>query len=243
MPPPLTPFGRLIPLVDRSSAGYLRVPYLITLDSTAMDRFTQTLVDLQKSFIERGATSWVIDLRGNVGGNQWPMLAALSGVLGDGMHGSMTLPNGRNQSWGTKPGAAWAQQPDQVTYGDDAFRAPDTSTWRVAVLTDQRTASSAEAIAISFRGRPNTRSFGDATRGRSSANSMHSLSNGAVLALTVSVMMDRAGRSYGGPVVPDEVFSLPTPARDAPLPSETGSADPVLERALNWLATPRVAAR
>jgi hypothetical protein len=51
-----------------------------------------------------------------------------------------------------------------------------SSTWRekrtpkVAVLIDRRTGSSGEAIAIAFRGRPETRFFGDHTEGASIAN-------------------------------------------------------------------------
>jgi carboxyl-terminal processing protease len=56
--------------------------------------------------------------------------------------------------------------------------APDP---RVAMLQDGGTGSAGEAIAISFVGRPNTRSFGAASFGLSSANLNFSLSDGGDL--------------------------------------------------------------
>ena len=47
--------------------------------------------------------------------------------------------------------------------------------------------------------------FGAATAGLSTSNSLFSLSDGAVLALTVAVMADRTGRVYGDAIEPDEV--------------------------------------
>ena len=91
---------------------------------------------------------------------------------------------------------------------------------RVAVLTDALVASSGEAVAVSFRGRPNTRSFGGATCGLSTANSGFRLSDGATLQLTTALMADRNRAAYGVPIVPDETVS---------------SDGEVVQRAIAWL--------
>lgn len=91
---------------------------------------------------------------------------------------------------------------------------------RVAVLTDGLAASSGEAVVISFRRRPNTRSFGTATCGLSTANSTFPLSDRAMLFLTTAVMADRTQARYGDVIVADETI-----AGDAP----------VVERAVAWL--------
>jgi C-terminal processing protease CtpA/Prc len=90
----------------------------------------------------------------------------------------------------------------------------------VAVLTDIGVASSGESIAIAFRGRPNTRTFGTATCGLSSAIDTFLLTNGARLNVAVSVLADRTTRRYGGVVEPDERVSDPAQ---------------VVPRALAWL--------
>ena len=62
---------------------------------------------------------------------------------------------------------------------------------RVAVLTNQAVASSGEAIAVAFRGRPGTRTFGADTCGLPTANESYTLSDGATLFLTVAREADR----------------------------------------------------
>ena len=73
---------------------------------------------------------------------------------------------------------------------------------RVAVLIDGGTASSGEAVAIAFQRRPDTRSFGTATCGLSTANEQYTMSDGASLFLTVAVMADRTKFLYGAQIAP-----------------------------------------
>jgi hypothetical protein len=91
---------------------------------------------------------------------------------------------------------------------------------RVGVLIDCRVASSGEATAISFVGRPDTRFFGTPTRGLSTSNRGFALSDGATLVLTTSFMADRNLVKYGRPVMPDEII---------------GSPDEGTRRAIEWL--------
>lgn len=236
LPPPVTPSGKMLTSRIGLPVGYIRVPYLVSTDPATMAEFAQALVGVQRQMASDGAKAWVIDMRGNVGGNMWPMLAGLTGILGEGAMGTTVAPDGKRLTWGVSPGFAWANSEDQIAFGDESLIAPDTSRWKVAVLTDQRTASSGESVTISFKGRNDTRSFGDPTRGLSTANTLVPLSNGAILAITTSVMVDRNGQTYGGPVVPDEIFGLPAPSREDKHPSEVEGPDPVLNRALEWLS-------
>jgi hypothetical protein len=91
---------------------------------------------------------------------------------------------------------------------------------KVAVLIDGAVASSGEAVAIAFRGRPDTRAFGTSTCGLSTAVEQYPMSDGATLNLAISVMADRAKTKYGHAVAPDEVVSEPAQ---------------VVDRAVAWL--------
>ena len=73
----------------------------------------------------------------------------------------------------------------------------------VAILIDEFTASSAEAVVIAFKGRSKTHFFGMPTRGVPTANSPIKLSDGAVLNLTVAVDADRTRKSYDSKIPPD----------------------------------------
>ena len=82
---------------------------------------------------------------------------------------------------------------------------------------------------IAFRGRPDARSFGQPTRGLSTANASFQLSDGALLILTVSTMADRTGLLYGTRVAPDSLMSTRYP------PTRNPFDDQPLAAGMNWL--------
>jgi carboxyl-terminal processing protease len=187
------------------------IPTLVGGDDAAHQRYVdagaQGLVDAAPA-TTRG---WVVDLRGNHGGDMWPMLAALSPLLDEGRvmsfehaHGSVpvTLQDGAVADDGS------------VAATSGAGRVP--AGLPIAVLTDGMTGSSGEAAAIAFVGQEGVRSFGQPTYGFSTANQPITLIDGAVVNLTVAVDADRSGKRYGVPVEPDVVVDDAALAR-APL--------------------------
>ena len=151
------------------------------------------------------ADGWVVDLRGNAGGSMWPMLAvALPLLKGDGVLGAFITRDGTCTPWwarGRRVGAGrWASA---------RSRGPLRLPGPVAVLTDERTASSAEAVAVAFRGVSSARSYGAATRGFSTGNEAVLLPDGALLAITSCRFADRTGSLYGSPLTPDVAAADP----------------------------------
>ena len=153
---------------------------------------------------------WIIDVRGVGCCNMYGMIGGLVTVLGEGEFGAWVDPDRENITW-------WGYRQGQVTNaGYPYFYAwvhklitPDP---KVAVLTDCWVASSGEGVVISFRGRPNTRSFGTPTYGASTGYQSYTLSDGGTLGLIAWTMEDRNRTLYGGPVVPDEVIRDPAQA-------------------------------
>jgi hypothetical protein len=94
----------------------------------------------------------------------------------------------------------------------------------VAVLFGSGIGSSWEVMAISFVGRPRTRSFGGDSAGFSSANTSFRLSDDAVMVLTTAIDANRNGRTYGGALVLDEQ-----------VPGDQRRAGPVPGAAFAWL--------
>lgn len=151
------------------------------------------------------ADGWVVDLRGNSGGSMWPMLAVALPLLGgDGVIGAFVTRDGARTPW-------WARRRGVGTgrWASARGRGPLSLPGPVAVLTDARTASSAEAVAVAFRGVPGARSYGAATRGFSTGNETVRLPDGALLVITSCRFADRSGGAHGGPLPPD------VPAADA----------------------------
>jgi carboxyl-terminal processing protease len=132
-----------------------------------------------------GACGWIVDLRGHGGGDMWPGMLGLAGLLGPGPHGAFV---------GAKQREPWPRLPLTTPASDTP----------VAVLMGPRTGSSGEMIVIAFEGRAATRVFGEATAGLTTANAARPLSDGAVLAVTSAYVEDRTGRRYDGPIQPDE---------------------------------------
>lgn len=150
---------------------------------------------------------WIVDLRGNTGGNMWPMLLGMAPLLRIAVEGNETVG-----SFATAEGPSpWQSTPSGVSLGARVIVDLGAPGYRlkhlgapVAVLTGPRTASSGEASVLALRGRPQTRSFGEPTAGVSTANVVRPLVDGSSLVLTTSVMQDRNGRGDGRKIEPDQ---------------------------------------
>jgi C-terminal processing protease CtpA/Prc len=213
---------RAVVRAERLGIGYVSVPGYSGTDPAAAIAFAQSMQDSIASAIANGAgrCRWIVDLREDVGGNMWPMLGGLRPFLGDAGLGSFVNAEASQPLW---------HAGDQVNVPPTPALAGLESSY-VAVLTGPRTASSGEAVAISFRGRPRTRSFGLPTAGLSTANDGQLLPDGAMMLLTVAVEADRTGKRYGGKLDPDEEIAANNPRV---------VGDPQMTRAIEWLTSQR----
>ena len=63
--------------------GYLNVPAYSGGDATAARSFATKAHEQLAAAVDDAGCGWIVDLRGNTGGNMWPMLAGLKPFLGD----------------------------------------------------------------------------------------------------------------------------------------------------------------
>ncbi|HHA2915710.1 S41 family peptidase [Stenotrophomonas maltophilia] len=164
----------------------------------------QAIIDDQDNGSRCG---WIVDLRGNTGGNMWPMLLGVAPLLrvtpsADENVGSFAAAEGPSL-WQLTSSSVRLGDRVRIDLGGPGYLLKHPGA-PVAVLTGPRTASSGEATVLSFRGRPQTRSFGQPTSGLSTANVMRPLADGSALLLTTSVMRDRTGRGDGLKISPDQ---------------------------------------
>ncbi len=166
-------------------------------------RYTLPVLEFIKDNLDpRGV---VVDLRGNTGGNMYPMIAAVSPLLPDGV--VLRFKSRRR----TTPIWLEAVIQSQKIPSKFIFK---REILPIAVLTDGETASSGEATLLCFRGLENVRTFGAPTAGYASANQSHILSDGYLLAVTVSGDMARTGELFcDDPIAPD--VRTPEPLKDA----------------------------
>jgi carboxyl-terminal processing protease len=218
------PSGRRCSAVSTSmptmpaDVGYVKITGFSSGDAGAVTAFADSIQEQIRRADRASLVGWVVDLRANTGGNMWPMVAGVGPVLGNGVAGFFIPPQGNATPWSFQNGAASSGA--AVIVRTSAVYELLVRDPKVAVLTDNLTASSGEAVVVSFRKRANTRSFGAATCGLSTANSTLRLSDGAMLYLTTAVMADRAQSPYGDVIAPDEAI---------------GGDAPVVDRAIAWL--------
>ena len=189
-------------------------------------KLQRVVADLDRSH----PNGWIVDLRGNAGGNMWPMLAGIGPLLGESDHLGEFFTLDSHSTWKYRDGVAAEIEDGKESPYPAVAGTPYklTGTPNVAVLIDRGTGSSGEAIAIAFRGRPKTRFFGEHTEGVSTENTVINLSDGASMWLTIGVAADRKGRQYLEGLDPDEEIHLGNQV----LPDDQ---DPVLQGALRWL--------
>ncbi len=191
----------------------------------------------------KDSCGFIVDLRGNGGGNTWPMALGLYPLLGEGIFGGSEYADGRRESWILTPQASGMKLLDgrqEMYWETDAQAGPDLRGRPVAVLLDDAVGSSGEAIAVAFSGRPNTRSFGRRTSGASTSNDSFRLSDGANMLITVANFIDRTGRVFPNGLEPDELVETKVRAPEGYSPALRATldpqADPDVRIALAWLA-------
>lgn len=147
----------------------------------------------------------VLDLRDNTGGDMGPMACAVSSLLPEGelvyyhyrsYDIPVTLKDGVISNAGTG---------GTSLYPDEKLSVP------VAILTNEMTASSGEALLLCFRGMDNVKTFGTPTAGYTSVNMLYSLYDGAQMYLTVAFDKARTGEIF------EETAISPDVTTDSPL--------------------------
>lgn len=211
----------------RNRIGYLWMPG-VSGERSLSQAYADYLFRKVQELTDDGATGWVLDLRGNGGGNMWPMLAGISPILGSGVVGYFITPDESSMQWEVAHGESRLDGETRsavaVPTPDLKFRAPQP----VAILTGPTTASSGEAVVVAFRCRERVKQFGSKTRGLTTANNGFELSDSSLMALTVSTFADSCGTIYGGTLYPDLEIE----------PSEVSAPsieDPAVEAAVEWL--------
>jgi carboxyl-terminal processing protease len=200
--------------VQPNGIGYVMMPgYVGANEQAAMD-FVGDMASKIRNTSTQAQCGWIVDLRNDHGGNMYPMLGALSPFLGPQPWGSFLDGSRRLIPWHTT-----FNPPPETSIG------PDLSVAHIAILTGPHTASSGEAVAVAFRGRPNTRSFGEPTAGLSTANRMFELPDGSQIVLTVSLDVDRNGQAYGSKLQPDQPVT----------PDANNGSDAAMNAATVWL--------
>lgn len=187
------------------SVAYIDLPWFHSGNERSCQLFADTLQSVVQKLDANKVKGWVIDLRDNLGGNNWPMHAGISALYQDSIVGSYTFPNGNKDLWVIK---------NNGLYDHDTLVGKTSTPYLlknrdlpIAILVNQSTASSGETVLVSFLGSKRVRTFGTPSHGSTTANELYPLSDGAQLLLTVAWYADRNGTIYKAPIKPNETFT------------------------------------
>ena len=170
--------------------------------------YVHTVLDFLQANLD--AKGVILDLRDNFGGNMYPMIAAISPLLPEGIILSFKA---RAR---TVPISLEYVVRDAGLNSASIKKFPASTP--VAILTNDWTASSGEATLLCFRGLEKVKTFGVPTAGYASANIVERLADGYQLLITTSCDVARTG----------EVFC------DDPIEPDVNTETP-LEAALEWI--------
>ena len=144
----------------------------------------------------------IIDLRGNGGGDMYPMISSVHRFIPDG---NILRFRSRKRTMWINLGYVL-----QVT----GIKQLPAIGCPVAILTDEGTGSSAEALLLCFRGLEKARVFGSPTAGYASSIRPYKMSDGSMLVLTEGCDVARTGEEFcDDPIEPD--VNTDTPMEDS----------------------------
>lgn len=168
-----------------NNIAYLEIP---TTQLNPVDIAIAIQNDLKARELE-ATDAWIIDLRSLTGGNLEGMLAGLGPILGDGVLGAFFYDDNKKEDWEYKDGGSFIGGVRKVSVPNSLEVLSPLP--KVAVLIDGSTCREGEQLFAAILGRPNTRTFGNATAGRAFLEGQKSLSDGHKLHFVKAMLMNR----------------------------------------------------
>jgi carboxyl-terminal processing protease len=187
--------------------------------SDARQYATSALTDISALQDRRRPCGWIVDLRGDRGGDMYPMLQSVGPILGSGRLIGFSS-KGKPSVWVSSRNTSLSGAGYKVRA---PMRIPDISPApAVAVLIGPNTASAGEAVAIAFKGRPQTRSFGATTAGATNSPDTYPLADGATIRISSNWEIDREGHIYRHAITPDALVAEDFRRGDRPAAAASG---------------------
>lgn len=191
--------GKPQPPTVRTVGGIstVKVPAIVA-DAATSQSYADTLAGALVKASASTSCGWVVDLRGNTGGDMNPMLAGLSPLLGEGKLGGFIDKRGIKTELSLHRGAVQlGNQTTLKTSYDQKLTGP------IAVLQDRMTGHPGKWCCSPFRAAAGS-ALGWPSTGLSSANQVRRLYDGTEMLITVALDMDSMGKVHGGVIEPQQ---------------------------------------
>ncbi len=211
--------------------GYICIPGFGNSDPAVVNATIKQWRDTICKNISVPVKGWIIDLRANMGGTMYPMMGALSFLIGETRFGGLTNTNKQVEHWwSTRNGDIYFDEMVQTAAGPHCKG--NQATAPVVLLTSFYTLSSGEVVVTAIKERPRTFHIGDTTGGLVTGNQWIPVGSDAVLNLSKGYYTDRTGREYQEGIAPDIVIKAKENFQDL-------LKDEKIQAAIKWLEQQR----
>ncbi len=113
------PEGHIVTAQGRNF-GYVVLPRCSAKDNDGLLLYAADVRRILTDLSAQNPKGWIVDLRGNTGGNMWPMFTGIGPILGEGNVGSFVAADGNDQL--VLPG--WQDRNPQSRRSRDGFAHP-----------------------------------------------------------------------------------------------------------------------
>lgn len=210
-----------------NNVRYIR-PVAVPL-GTDLNVYAQQLRAAVDSLSHGESQRWIVDLRYASGGDMLPVFAGLAPLLDEGLVVTANDNKRTIRDMYTVHNGNFYH--NQVEIGAFPPSPIHLASAKIAVLTSSHTSGASEVLAIGFRGRKNTRFFGQPTAGHVFVTKEVVITKDLSMRVAEMMYVDRRGNDYKGSITPDVEIDF--------VPNANFNADKAIEEASLWLlATP-----
>jgi carboxyl-terminal processing protease len=186
------------------NVAYIKVPPIVGHHSY-VQYWADSLRNVYNNLESENIKGWIIDLRGNFGGDIHPMLTGLYPFFGDTIISSFQIKNIGKCEYIFSNGFLIESHLNNPVFTFQSYKnsssLPDRR--KVAVLIDNKVASSGEIVLIAFCDRPNTKTFGSQTAGIPTIVRNWALSDNAFLGIVVGEFLNKQKQGYQSAIKPN----------------------------------------
>lgn len=205
--------------------GYMRIASIPAgADIQQEAALIRTAID---SLSKRESQRWIIDLRYLTGGELHPVLAGVAPLLGEGQVGSVVDNRSRIKKLYEIHNGNFYDDKKRIGKFTNIIHASEP---RIAVLVSRHTAGTGQVVAITFKGRKNTKFFGEPTAGGLAITKQIHVTSNLIMHLSEGLYQDRIGRPYPINIEPDMTIEFESADPQTPVEADEG-----IMEAVQWL--------
>ncbi len=176
-----------------SGIGYARLAAAAVDLGAESDRYAQAAGSAISTLVSRDVSRWIVDLRGNGGGNVYAMLAAVAPLIGPGRKPVAYWEHAGGTKTPVRLTSEGAEEGGTLRVAVSGLKHPARHT-RVVVLVDKGCVSSCEILAMILESRKYVTLIGERTGGLNTSNDEFDLNDPYKVAFTTAYVNDALGR-------------------------------------------------